>query len=446
MVLIKLQRFRIFLLLICIMILKNTYGLTTILSEKSIRQRVTVNNFAGSSLNRKRKLNTISLKQLYEEQKQNDEELNFQSQINLLRIVGYRMPVRTEKDCFSIAPVCGYDWRYPPITYEDLDSAFYVDSLLEHGEKLGYFYEEAKEEKISHKDEEKLLNSLGDSFLNNQILDYNNESSVKNILTEKEYTFRNEDSLLNDVEPIKPILEQKENSLPIEKKLRSISIRTKQKIKKKVIAFSQVYEKLTFLTLTFVNLTTDKQAVKLLAKFLDNCTKQMKDFQYLWVAERQTKNKTFEGNIHFHIITNKYFKIDKYWNYWLKVQEKAGIVPRDKDFKPSSAFDIRRINANNIKAIGQYITKYVTKNQDQFECQVWNCSKKVSMLYTDFYTGYEFIENVERLLERDLESIPAEYCTIYSVPLNRKTLPMYEKLKKKNREIVLNSTNRIMRK
>lgn len=29
------------------------------------------------------------------------------------------------------------------------------------------------------------------------------------------------------------------------------------------------------------------------------------------------------------------------------------------------------------------------------------------MLYTDFYSGYEFIENVERLLEYDLESIPA---------------------------------------
>lgn len=54
------------------------------------------------------------------------------------------------------------------------------------------------------------------------------------------------------------------------------------------------------------------------------------------------------------------------------------------------------------------------------------------MLYTDFYSGYEFIESVERLLEYDLESIPSEYYTIYSVPLNRKTLPMYEK----NKEII----------
>lgn len=219
-------------------------------------------------------------------------------------------------------------------------------------------------------------------------------------------------------------------------KFHSMSPRTKQKIKKKVIAFSQAYKKLNFLTLTFINQVEDKQAIVLLAKFLDNCNKQMNDFQYIWVAERQTHNAVFRDNIHFHLITNKYFKIDKYWNYWLCLQEKSGIKPRDTNFKASSAFDIRNLNAKNIKAIGQYITKYVTKNKDQFDCQVWNCSKKISMLYTDFYSGYEFIENVEKVLECDLEPIPAEYCTIYPIPLNRKTLPMYQKLNMKNNQVL----------
>jgi hypothetical protein len=35
------------------------------------------------------------------------------------------------------------------------------------------------------------------------------------------------------------------------------------------------------------------------------------------VAERQTKNDVFEGNVHFYMITNKYWKIDKCWNYWI---------------------------------------------------------------------------------------------------------------------------------
>ncbi len=220
------------------------------------------------------------------------------------------------------------------------------------------------------------------------------------------------------------------------KKLRSMSARTKQKIRKKVTAFSQIHNKLNFLTLTFVNLVEDKQAVEILGMFLDNCKKQLKDFQYIWVAERQTKNETFQDNIHFHLITNKYFKIDKYWDYWLKLQEKHKIIPRNQDFKASSSFDIRRLNAKNIKAIGQYITKYIIKNKDEFDCQVWNCSKGISILYTDFYSGREFIENIEKVLETELEPIPAEYCTLYAVPLNRRTLPMYERLNEKNKQII----------
>lgn len=237
-------------------------------------------------------------------------------------------------------------------------------------------------------------------------------------------------------EDLKGLIIEEKIKKPKIKKLRSMSQRTKQKIRKKVTAFSQAYEKLNFLTLTFVNKVEDKQAVSILGKFLDNCTKQLKDFQYIWVAERQTKNETFQDNIHFHLITNKYFKIDKYWGYWNKLQERHGITPRNQDFKASSSFDIRSLNSKNIKAIGQYITKYIIKNKDEFDCQVWNCSMGVSILYTDMYTGYEFIENMERVLEPEIDPIPAEHCTVYPVPLNRRTLPMYERLNEKNKQII----------
>jgi hypothetical protein len=58
------------------------------------------------------------------------------------------------------------------------------------------------------------------------------------------------------------------------------------------------------------------------------------------------------------------------------------------------------------------------------------------MLYTDFYSDYDFIHNVERVLETEIEPIPAEYCTVYPVPLNRLTLPMYERLKEKNKHVM----------
>ncbi|MCM4172631.1 hypothetical protein DHD32_14155 [Arenibacter sp. TNZ] len=65
---------------------------------------------------------------------------------------------------------------------------------------------------------------------------------------------------------------------------------------------------MSFVTLTFLNKVEDKQGIDVLRKFLDNVKKRDNKFEYVWVAERQTKNTEFEGNIHFHIVSNKYWK------------------------------------------------------------------------------------------------------------------------------------------
>ncbi|RWY53879.1 rolling circle replication-associated protein [Mucilaginibacter gilvus] len=211
-----------------------------------------------------------------------------------------------------------------------------------------------------------------------------------------------------------------------------MSQRTKTKIRKKLIAFSRVYNKLNFLALTFVNQVADEKAIIILRKFLDNTKKRSEDFQYIWVAERQLKNTTFAGNIHFHIVTNKSWDIDKYWNYWLTLQRDNGVVPREEGFKPSSAFDIRRINKENIKAIQLYLTKYISKNTDEFKCQVWNCSKKISQLYTDFYTKAEFLDNAYKLEGDNIYEAYSERCTLHFIPLNQKSIKIYAKLDEKN--------------
>lgn len=95
-------------------------------------------------------------------------------------------------------------------------------------------------------------------------------------------------------------------------KLRSVSYRTRQKIKKKVTCFSRLYKRISFVTLTFLNQVSDEQAIDILRKFIDNAKKRSKGFQYIWVAERQTKNDVFKGNVHFHILTNKYWDIEKW--------------------------------------------------------------------------------------------------------------------------------------
>lgn len=217
-------------------------------------------------------------------------------------------------------------------------------------------------------------------------------------------------------------------------KERTMSRRTKTKIRKKIIAWSQVEKKLFFVTLTFLNKVEDDLAVDILRKFLDNVKKRKKGFQYLWVAERQKKNTVFPDNIHFHLITNKAFDIKKYLNYWISLQNKSGVFPRDEKFNPSSAFDIKAINATNINRIRMYLTKYVTKNEDSFNCQVWNCSKVVSALYTDYYTYAPFLENFQKL--ENITTKQTEFGTIHLIPLNQKTLRLYGKIDEKNLEVL----------
>lgn len=224
-----------------------------------------------------------------------------------------------------------------------------------------------------------------------------------------------------------------------EDKLRTMSKRTKAKIRKKIIAFAGVASKLSFLTLTFCNEVEDQKAVKVLADFLENVNKRSKDFQYLWVAEKQTENKVFKDNIHFHIITNKFWKIKRWWQYWLDLQARHGIMPREEHFKATSAFNVKQVQKENIRGLVKYLTNYVTKNNSSFGCQVWNCSKKISRLYTDFYTGLGFLHQLERLeqegkLGGQIKRFTSEYCNINLIPLNRTTLKFYDRLDVKNKE------------
>ncbi|SDS35622.1 hypothetical protein [Gramella sp. MAR_2010_147] len=233
---------------------------------------------------------------------------------------------------------------------------------------------------------------------------------------------------------------KKEGDKKKEIKLRSLSKRSKQKIRKKITCFARCYKRLSFVTLTFLNKVTDEEAVNILRKFLDNAKKRNEDFQYVWVAERQTKNDAFKGNVHFHMITNKYWKIEKWWNYWIDLQLKNGIKPRQKDYKPSSAFDVKQLNSSNIRSIASYVTKYVTKNNAKFKCQVWNCSKRISELYTDFYTTTEFVDNFKRLnaVLKEFEvkdHIERPFLNIKMIDLNRQTLPLYKRLDEKNKTI-----------
>lgn len=227
---------------------------------------------------------------------------------------------------------------------------------------------------------------------------------------------------------------EKEIAEPKQPKLKSMSKRTKQKIKDKLIAFSRQCNSLTFVTLTFANAVDDLTAVLILRKFLENVKKQSVNFQYLWVAERQTKNETFKNNIHFHLVTNKNWDIDKYWTYWLEVQSRNGIVPVNPDYRPSSAFNVKKVKQNDLKRLQNYLTKYVSKNSDSFLCQVWNCSKMVSALYTHYSGGHEFLDCAYQLNGETIREFYTEFGTLHYIPLNQKSIKLYARLDTKNFE------------
>jgi hypothetical protein len=130
--------------------------------------------------------------------------------------------------------------------------------------------------------------------------------------------------------------------------------------------------------------------------------------------------------------------LTKWWNYWLELQAKHDILPREANFKPSSAFDVRAITGQNVKAIANYLTYYVTKNDGEFKCQIWNCSKKISRLKTNEYSTIEFLERVEALEKANLlggerKMYVEEYCTTHVIPMNRITLNLYSKIDKENK-------------
>jgi hypothetical protein len=251
---------------------------------------------------------------------------------------------------------------------------------------------------------------------------------------------RKEKPMLVDLDPIEKLLSKPLKCDEVGIKLRSMSPRTKSKIRQKSIALARLYKRLSFVTLTFVNEVTDRQGIKVLGAFLDNVKREDIDFQYLWVAERQ-KN----GNIHFHLITNKFWNIDRWWRCWLNVQANNAIIPRNENFKPGSAFDVKKIISNDIKGVGNYLTKYVTKNDGEFACQVWNCSRKISQLYTHFYTDMEFLRQLERLesvnqLGGKIQYFQQEHCNVHLIPLNNNTTKFYNRIDEKNR-IVWNTNN-----
>lgn len=179
-----------------------------------------------------------------------------------------------------------------------------------------------------------------------------------------------------------------------EKQTRKYSI-NKRQIRKRLTALINTKKRgqgLWFYTVTFPIKTPNDIRYKVLNSFLTSLRQTSEKVSYLWIAEYQ-KN----GSLHYHIAIDKYYNIK--WTNSLVKNLLIYYVRKGQHFTTATALqryngvDIakdrktRRVvnfaNDTKGKALGLYLSKYISKTEATNNRQMWQCSKSVSSLFTE---------------------------------------------------------------
>lgn len=139
--------------------------------------------------------------------------------------------------------------------------------------------------------------------------------------------------------------------------------------------------KINFITLTLASKQLHGDRViksKLLNQFLIEAKKKWKIDKYLWRAEAQRN-----GNIHFHIITDKFIPWWELQATWNRIQNKLGYVDNFCEVHPGktpNSTDVHSIK--KIRNISAYLSKYCTKKSENraIEGKLWGLSTSLSKL------------------------------------------------------------------
>lgn len=228
-----------------------------------------------------------------------------------------------------------------------------------------------------------------------------------------------------------------------------LSSRSRAKVRDKITAFFRASGKQrTFATLSFIEKVDDGTAIEILNKFLTQMRKQFATLQYIWVAERQEENVKYPGNIHFHMLLNKFLPVGRWNALWVIAQYNSGLIGHRENgepityeevlelwkkdeavgFEPTcinpktgkkrthiqevlNPFDVRTVK--NVSQLSAYVTKYVTGQSQEtyFACRPWHCSRGVSRLFTRQLTSPSTFRYMR---------------TLANIALNRDTGEIYE--------------------
>lgn len=173
---------------------------------------------------------------------------------------------------------------------------------------------------------------------------------------------------------------------------------------------------ITFATLTLPAPQVHEDKVinrKCFVPFMDKLKYHYSISAYFYRAERQ-----LNGNIHYHLLFDRYIPYESLRNLWNETINKLGYVDRFaekfKHYNPNSV-DIRTIP--DLSMIQKYITKYVVKNdnQEKINGRVWFCSRNLSRLKSFSTQNYALILSLLDIIKNDSRTnvYSNEYTSIY---------------------------------
>ena len=171
----------------------------------------------------------------------------------------------------------------------------------------------------------------------------------------------------------------------------------------------------TFITLTlsYEQIQCDKYIKRhLLMRFIEEIKSSHNVVNYIWRAEPQ-----INGNIHFHIIADRFIKWQDVRKLWNSIQEKHDYIDafeQKHGHRDPNSTDIHGLRGvNNIAA---YICKYMTKSQPlrKIKGRIWGCSKSLHKMKNPRVEICEHIiaDLQELVADKKAFSKIYEWCTI----------------------------------
>jgi hypothetical protein len=177
--------------------------------------------------------------------------------------------------------------------------------------------------------------------------------------------------------------------------VRKLSPRSKTKIRQKITAWSRTHRPKQNQDFYFVTITlTSKQRgdgkhyMAMLNNFMTRLRQVYGLKNYLYVNEIQ-KKKT--QNLHTHIIIDQWLPVGMVNYMWCTILKNNGYTfTHEGQTEPDPLFPIGKDGANpvdidrirSLKGLQYYVTKYISKNESEVDCAIWNCSNNISRLFT----------------------------------------------------------------